>query len=765
MRTKPGCTFEHVVGGVPGPPPPINITVDLLHQTENQSIQFLATCTPLVPDINCEDLTGHDYGDVDVEACSNEQTWTITNEGSGPLLGSVWLEGTDPEEFEFLEGAGDFTLAPAESHTVRVRFCPASVGSKSAVLHIASNDPDENPCDLPVTGNGIGVPNINCEDLTDFDFGAIVEGLCSGAHTWLVVNEGTATLTGSVSLAGANPGQFELTQGGGAFDLDPGETRTVGIRFCPDSVGNPSAQLQIDSNDPDEDPCLRTLLGQGIPPNEPEINCEDLMPFDYGSKTVGFCTSERTWLLINEGMADLTGTILLAGPDAVEFEFTRGGGGFSLPAGAQRVIGVRFCPQTVGAKSAVLQIDSNDGDENPCVVDLSGTGGECATSRDLETLWPAYCDGDVKPVVLHLYPPGGAVSLALEDDPPAGWTATNISDGGYWDSIHQKVKWGPFFYPFPTQLSYDAEPPAGTQGAHCFDGIVSVNGIDYDVCGDACVDGPAGAFLPADEPQPVCPGCADCSCGACEDRQVIICEMSGYACAWRQGCNDDLAGMTRSATIWTSGECYCWGWDDDVQQLWWAPAGCPPSGSGCCGQEEWLPAYGGGSADRQLPASGTAGNWLTVTVDIQPAPGVSAVALEDQPPAGWTVQSISDNGVWDAVHGKVKWGPFFDPNIPAQVSYELLPPGSASGAHPFQGTISFDGINQAIDGPTCVWVGTLGDADHDLDVDLHDYGALQGCFGEIPACGACAVFDFDQADDVDVDDYLLWSQTLTGPGA
>ena len=67
------------------------------------------------------------------------------------------------------------------------------------------------------------------------------------------------------------------------------------------------------------------------------------------------------------------------------------------------------------------------------------------------------------------------------------------------------------------------------------------------------------------------------SCGACEDRQVVICEMSGYACAWRQGCNDDLAGMTRSATIWTSGECYCWGWDDDVQQLWWAPGGVSPA--------------------------------------------------------------------------------------------------------------------------------------------------------------------------------------------
>ena len=143
---------------------------------------------------------------MDVGACSYGHLITVINEGTDTLTGTIWLDGADPEDFEFLDGAGDFTLEPSQSRDVDVRFCPLSVGSKAAVLHIASNDPDENPCDLPLSGVGVGVPNINCEDLTDFDFGAIVEGLCSGAHTWLVVNEGTATLSGSVSLAGANPG-------------------------------------------------------------------------------------------------------------------------------------------------------------------------------------------------------------------------------------------------------------------------------------------------------------------------------------------------------------------------------------------------------------------------------------------------------------------------------------------------------------------------------------------------------------------------------
>ena len=42
---KEGCTFQHVVGGIPGNPPPITITVDEEHKADNQSIQFLvATC-------------------------------------------------------------------------------------------------------------------------------------------------------------------------------------------------------------------------------------------------------------------------------------------------------------------------------------------------------------------------------------------------------------------------------------------------------------------------------------------------------------------------------------------------------------------------------------------------------------------------------------------------------------------------------------------------------------------------------------------------
>src|SRR4051812_30565994 len=50
------------------------------------------------------------------------------------------------------------------------------------------------------------------------------------------------------------------------------------------------------------------------------------------------------------------------------------------------------------------------------------------------------------------------------------------------------------------------------------------------------------------------------------------------------------------------------------------------------------------------------------TVSIIAAPDARTVvqAIEDAPPAGWTVGAISHGGAFDSATGKVKWGPFTD---------------------------------------------------------------------------------------------------------
>src|SRR5579859_1132384 len=60
-----------------------------------------------------------------------------------------------------------------------------------------------------------------------------------------------------------------------------------------------------------------------------------------------------------------------------------------------------------------------------------------------------------------------------------------------------------------------------------------------------------------------------------------------------------------------------------------------------------------------LPASFSPGVSFTVTNLASPDLFVGVYAIQDTPPAGWSVANISDDGAFDAVNQIVKWGPFF----------------------------------------------------------------------------------------------------------
>jgi hypothetical protein len=98
-----------------------------------------------------------------------------------------------------------------------------------------------------------------------------------------------------------------------------------------------------------------------------------------------------------------------------------------------------------------------------------------------------------------------------------------------------------------------------------------------------------------------------------------------------------------------------------------------------------------------MPAVFIPGEPVVVTVSVSPQANPLAFAVEDQPPAGWAISRISDQGEWDATNGKVKWGPFLD-NQPRVLSYALTPPVNAATAISFAGRGSFDGTSLATRG-------------------------------------------------------------------
>jgi hypothetical protein len=139
---------------------------------------------------------------------------------------------------------------------------------------------------------------------------------------------------------------------------------------------------------------------------------------------------------------------------------------------------------------------------------------------------------------------------------------------------------------------------------------------------------------------------------------------------------------------------------------------------------------------------------VTVTITVTPDAGVVAQAIQDAPPAGWTVRaaSITEGGIWDGVTGRVKWGPFFD-NTARTLQYAVTPPAGATGTAVFVGTASFDGVNQAIGGsrtitpipptPVITWANPASIVYGTLltDTQLNATASVVGVFDYTPKAG------------------------------
>lgn len=93
------------------------------------------------------------FGTVAVNA-SSTLTFTIKNTGDADLTGlGILIDGADEGMFTVTAQPTAPVAGPLGSTTFTVQFAPTSAGPKTAALHLASNDADENPFDLALLGN------------------------------------------------------------------------------------------------------------------------------------------------------------------------------------------------------------------------------------------------------------------------------------------------------------------------------------------------------------------------------------------------------------------------------------------------------------------------------------------------------------------------------------------------------------------------------------------------------------------------------------
>ena len=217
---------------------------------------------------------------------------------------------------------------------------------------------------------GLPVPDIAVAP-TSHDYGMVTTGM-TASHSFTVENVGGADLSVASTVINGDA-DFQIVAGGGAFVLAPGETEVIEVEFTPAAPGGRNADLEIASDDPDTPLLAVALSGEGVAGTAPAIAVTP-PSHDYGAVAVGGVATQA-FTVENTGTADLDVTsTVITGIDAIDFQIAAGGAAFTLAPGMTQVIDIEFAPGSLGAKSAGLEIASNDPGAPLLVVPLAGEG-------------------------------------------------------------------------------------------------------------------------------------------------------------------------------------------------------------------------------------------------------------------------------------------------------------------------------------------------------------------------------------------------------
>ncbi|MBL9115254.1 MAG: choice-of-anchor D domain-containing protein [Verrucomicrobiaceae bacterium] len=313
-----------------------------------------------------------DFESTAVNGGTITRTFTIQNDGSATLN----LSGTPRV---LLSGDPDFVVNTQPSSTLNigistvftVEFNPTQQGTRSAVVSIANDDPDEAPFLFQIQGTGL-VPEMvvsgasvdiadgdvtpSTGDLTDF--GEVATLNTQRKATFTIRNDGDAPLNlqgmPRIEVSGASSAEFDVT----ALPSDViavGDSTTFEVTFDPALPGERLVDVTIVTDDPNTSPYtfslrgfgkLSPMLAQSINFSPPPVLYPSQSPFALDAQaTSGLPVSFE----LVSGTASLAGsTLTFATPGVIKVKATQAGSGNYLPASSvTKTITVKAEPTTL----------------------------------------------------------------------------------------------------------------------------------------------------------------------------------------------------------------------------------------------------------------------------------------------------------------------------------------------------------------------------------------------------------------------------------
>ncbi len=317
------------------------------------------------------------FGEVTI-GVTRELTVSVSNQGDAVLAGTVAPgEGFLEAGFSLKSGDGDFALEPDSSFVITVAYRPVAAGGVTVAVVITHNDPLEpDPIAVSVTGAGVlpPAPFISLDPPT-LDFGDVEVG-ASKDRTLSVSNLGPGLLQGSVAAgSGWQAAGFSLLQGGGAFALSSGESRSIVVRMSPGSVGEKASSLNVTHTAGNEPSPIRVAVQGSAVPAEAEISVAPML-LEWGSVTIG-ASAERSLIVRHVGSSGRLAGSVEEGGDLISkgFATLSGAGTFDLGPGDQAEVRVSFTPDRVGLAVSEIRISHNaPAQGSVVVVPIAGEG-------------------------------------------------------------------------------------------------------------------------------------------------------------------------------------------------------------------------------------------------------------------------------------------------------------------------------------------------------------------------------------------------------
>lgn len=301
------------------------------------------------------------FDTVEVQVCAGKNnadtlTYVLRNNGTCDLI--VTALRTRPP-FAVIAPALPQTIPSGGSLAVTLTFTPQANGSFDDTLFVESNAPQFH---VLLHGNGFSQPDIAVVPDT-LKFGAVPKD----STAWLplyVRNEGEQNLV-VVEMSFSNPVFATETR---EFSLKCNDDSTLSISFTPKAAIAYLDTLWIVSNDPDENPKIVILKGNGLPPPPPDIDVSP-MTIDFGK----LCADSLVEIKVsNLGKSPLlVSNFVLTNPAAFSTTHARS---FVVLPGRVDTIRVRFDVTFAKADTGSLCIYSNDPDEPIVYVKLKGEG-------------------------------------------------------------------------------------------------------------------------------------------------------------------------------------------------------------------------------------------------------------------------------------------------------------------------------------------------------------------------------------------------------